>query len=426
MLTKLRGPAITDNEVERVVSLDGRGTSLWFYEQCVRMCSSGGYGVSLSSRALDLALSLLRHLACPTAEDDSGLFNNLDDEGMTPAEGDDEEIWVEYLDSLYKIVASSKTIKAVCTAESIIHAASLAHTNMTARTLTFLPTRDPDDGDTGASTMVVAAQCPENRDSATGAREAGLCFADSSSSTRELRSNGQERVNQSTVVRDNQANQPTVGEKRSASDVKASDNTSGETPSKRQKKNQARAGRRKYGSKIIPNANPSLITESSRYGRGRSNDRSCLRDAVVAHLKDCPSVKAISSALQQIEPTEGDTSVEEADIALRKHGWKLVQVSKEFFDGPRHYNLLQVKLESKRKLLIGLELYLSNSSVPASHFVGWDGSVIHDRPNSIRVNNSSDRTPRLSKEVFERLYPKSQFSHWRIVSAYELVHLRLD
>ena len=200
VLTKLRGPhSITNDEAAHVVALDGRGTSLWFYEQCVRMCSSGGYGVSPSSRALDLAMSIHRQLACPTVEDDSELFNNLDDEGMTPAEGDDEAIWVEYLDGLYKILASSKTIKASCTVESIIHAASQAHTNTTARTLMFSPTRDPDD-----------------RDSATGRDEAGPCFADSSSPSRELQSNGLRRA--LSRVRDNQdqATTPTAGEKRGA------------------------------------------------------------------------------------------------------------------------------------------------------------------------------------------------------------------
>lgn len=265
---------------------------------------------------------------------------------------------------------------------------------------------------------------PEDRDSATGAREAGSCFADSSSSTRESQSNGL-RETQSRVG-DNQAIQLTASEKRGATS-----DAHGDRMSKRQKKNQGKGRRRGYGSKIIPNTNPSLVHESSRDRSTRSYGRSCLRDAVLAHLhlQNCISIKAISSALEQVEPKHGDTSVDAAGSALRNHGWNLVQVSKEFFNGPRHHNLLQVKAESKRMLLIGLHLFAHSSrSVQctnhASHFVAWDGSIIHDRPDSIRVNNSSDRTLRHSKEVFERLYPKSQFSRWKIVSVFELVELK--
>ena len=61
-----------------------------------------------------------------------------------------------------------------------------------------------------------SAHGPEDLDSATGRDEAGPCFADSSSPSRELQSNGLRRA--LSRVRDNQdqATTPTAGEKRGA------------------------------------------------------------------------------------------------------------------------------------------------------------------------------------------------------------------
>ena len=394
VLTKLRGPhSITNDEAAHVVALDGRGTSLWFYEQCVRMCSSGGYGVSPSSRALDLAMSIHRQLACPTVEDDSELFNNLDDEGMTPAEGDDEAIWVEYLDGLYKILASSKTIKASCTVESIIHAASQAHTNTTARTLMFSPTRDPDD-----------------RDSATGRKDAGPCFADSGTSAREsTRAEGPREAQ--PVDGDTDDAQPSAGEKRGATyDVRGGDT------SQKQRKLCSKARRRGHGSKLIPNKDAPIQT-----GRVQ-NDRTCLVDAVNAHLlESMPNHEreSIIASLMSIMPSEGDTTIEAAEGALKKYGLSIKGVNKEFFDGNRAHNIL--KERGPRKLIIGLRLFdLKEPTLYASHLVAWDGSIIHERPKKLRVNNTTDRLEKNSVDLFKRLYHPTQFSRWQITSVYEL------
>jgi hypothetical protein len=56
--------------------------------------------------------------------------------------------------------------------------------------------------------------------------------------------------------------------------------------------------------------------------------------------------------------------------------------------------------------------------------VGWDGSVIYDRPFTSKVNNTRDRTNReASKMAFAKLYPKAEFSSWQITSVFELVSI---
>ena len=56
------------------------------------------------------------------------------------------------------------------------------------------------------------------------------------------------------------------------------------------------------------------------------------------------------------------------------------------------------------------------------HCVAWDGSIIHDHPKSVQVNNSSDRSSRPnSKAVFERIFHKKEYKRWQITNIYELI-----
>jgi hypothetical protein len=58
---------------------------------------------------------------------------------------------------------------------------------------------------------------------------------------------------------------------------------------------------------------------------------------------------------------------------------------------------------------------------PMSHFVAFDGECIHDRPYTIKVNNTYDRTnPEKSKLAFGKLLKKTEFASWQITSVYRL------
>ena len=151
---------------------------------------------------------------------------------------EDRELFFKWVDELVRFAESFRE-DPKCT-EANIRAMSK---KAVARTLLF------------DSPGIRSSHGPEDRDFATGAREAGSCFADSSSSTRESRSN-ELRGTQSRVG-DNQAIQLTASEKRGATG-----DAHGDIMSKRQKKNQRKGRRTGYGSKIIPNTNPSLVHES--------------------------------------------------------------------------------------------------------------------------------------------------------------------
>ena len=49
-----------------------------------------------------------------------------------------------------------------------------------------------------------------------------------------------------------------------------------------------------------------------------------------------------------------------------------------------------------------------------------NGEVIHDHPLNSKVNKTSDLTKAGSKAVFDKLYPKSRFSSWRVGHVFEV------
>ena len=256
------------------------------------------------------------------------------------------------------------------------------------------------------STNVVAVCGPEDRDSLAGRDEVGPCLADSSPPSRESQSNRPREAHRSGST-DNPV--PAAGEKRKADNHECSGSSA--------RKNHAKARRRGHGSKLIPNKDAPIPT-----GRAQ-NDRTCLVDAVNAHLlESVPNHEreSIIASLMSIVPSEGDTTIEAARGALKKYGISLNGVNKEFCNGNRAHNIL--KERGPRKLIIGLRLFdLKDTKLYASHLVAWDGSVIHERPKKLRVNNTSDRLETNSIDVFNRLYHPRNYRCWQITSVYELV-----
>ena len=148
------------------------------------------------------------------------------------------------------------------------------------------------------------------------------------------------------------------------------------------------------------------------------NNRTCLLDSIQVILPITKNKELVCSTLASSMPVEGDTSIWDITKALASHGLMLERVSgKYILKGGAPFHLLQ---EHDCRLVIHIKL-TNLKSETWSHFVGWDGSVIYDRPFTSKVNNTRDRTnPEASKMAFAKLYPKAEFSSWQITSVFKL------
>ena len=118
-------------------------------------------------------------------------------------------------------------------------------------------------------------------------------------------------------------------------------------------------------------------------------------------------------------PTDGDTSIAQANTALVKHDLILKRCSQEYNRrGGLPFHLLK---EKKCTLVISIKLgHLRNKTLSTSHFVAWDGNTIWDHPDRVKINRTSDQhTVQGIKDVFKKLYYK-KFSSWQIANVYQL------
>ena len=59
------------------------------------------------------------------------------------------------------------------------------------------------------------------------------------------------------------------------------------------------------------------------------------------------------------------------------------------------------------------------------HSVGWEGTVILDRPHQVLVNTTIGRSNIVGAcNVFHELYPEKYFQEWMVFQVFELVELR--
>ena len=156
-------------------------------------------------------------------------------------------------------------------------------------------------------------------------------------------------------------------------------------------------------------------------GRHIANDRTCLLDAIAVHVP-IKVKEEVSSSVYSSMPSEGDTSINDANRGLAKHGMTLKRVSGYYIKkGGAPLHLLQI--QEQCRIVIRIKLVTLENEV-ANHFVAWDGSTVFDRPKNAEVNRTSDRSSKKScNAVFERLYPKNQFLSWQITNVYELCYL---
>ena len=160
-----------------------------------------------------------------------------------------------------------------------------------------------------------------------------------------------------------------------------------------------------------------LVLNKTRSSTSGPNSRTCLLDAVIALLPSNAVSEKISKSIIASMPPTGDTPVSVAAKALAGNCFTLETVTRIYDNkkGGIAYHLLQ---ETKCKLILHLKLTNHRKQV-SSHFVAWDGSVIHDCPYSSKVSNIKDRQSIYGcREVFSKLYRK--FKHWEIHHVYRI------
>ena len=98
---------------------------------------------------------------------------------------------------------------------------------------------------------------------------------------------------------------------------------------------------------------------------------------------------------------------------LAKHGLTLVRTSKDYFHagGPPWHRVLgdercSIVLSMR---LVGLQ----------SHLVGYDESIIHDAPRSLKISRDDRSTKEVGREAFDKLY--HNHNSWMINSVFRLV-----
>ena len=168
------------------------------------------------------------------------------------------------------------------------------------------------------------------------------------------------------------------------------------------------------GSRIIMHSMPPVPEEVP-------NSRRCLLYALLAIIKDPVIKDALTCTFLANMPPKGDTPISVAINALAFHKMALVRATHKFNQGCYAFNLLQIRPICR--IIVIVRLWdLKCPKWYTDHCVAWDGSIVHDHPKSVVVNNSSDRSSSLrSKAVFERIFHKKEYHRWQITNIYELI-----
>ena len=183
-----------------------------------------------------------------------------------------------------------------------------------------------------------------------------------------------------------------------------------------QRKNAKKAKNKTSGSRIIPNPSPPLPD-------GVPNKRRCTLDALLALIENQTIKDAVATKFLANMSPSGDTPMDIAMKAVADHRMSLIPVTRHFMMGCRAYNLLRFSYPCRFVIVVKL-LDLKRPNWFTHHTVAWDGSIVYDRPKSVRVNDTKDRaTSASSKAVFERLFHKNHYHRWQIENIYKLVNV---
>ena len=168
------------------------------------------------------------------------------------------------------------------------------------------------------------------------------------------------------------------------------------------------------GSRIIENPAPKLPD-----GFPKDNERRCLLLAILAHIPDQHLKSMITQQFVGEMSISGDTPISVGINALAHHGMTFKHVTAEFNHGCRAFNLFQVHQSQSCKLIVVLRLW--QHKWYTDHCIAWDGCTLHDHPYSATLLRGDRSNNETCMAVFERLYPKNEYSRWQITQVFELV-----
>jgi len=169
-----------------------------------------------------------------------------------------------------------------------------------------------------------------------------------------------------------------------------------------------------WGSRKVRNKNTDFAPDESTRGR------TCVADAVCSLLPELDDEfkKEIFQTIVRRTPEDRDTSIYYANQALAHHGYQLQRTLGDPVRGGLEYNLLQLR-DCRKVLCVQLKNYEGQC---AYHCIAWDGNTLWDRPDAVRVNNTTGRASRKSvNDVFERLFHPRYFAEYSVLQVYDLI-----
>ena len=157
-----------------------------------------------------------------------------------------------------------------------------------------------------------------------------------------------------------------------------------------------------------------------------TNGRRCLLDAILSLVPDDESIhNHIKQEFVNTMSSKGDTPVSVGIKALSGQQMTLKHVTCLYKQPNKSlvYSLLNIREQCQLVLVIRLwtRKVGPNGENYTDHCVAWDGTIVHDQPRSVRVNNSTDRSTEANcRAVLQRLFPTKDYSSWQIIQVFKL------
>ena len=117
-------------------------------------------------------------------------------------------------------------------------------------------------------------------------------------------------------------------------------------------------------------------------------------------------------------PDGGDVTIVQGNTWLKRHGMILIPVTDRYIKkGGILFHLLQ---ELDCRFVIKVKLTMHDGSGVANHFFAYDGTTLHDEPKSIKPSRGDRSEKENCLSIFQELFPKEQFSDFRVTNVFEL------
>ena len=117
-------------------------------------------------------------------------------------------------------------------------------------------------------------------------------------------------------------------------------------------------------------------------------------------------------------PDGGDVTIVQGNTWLKRHGMILIPVTDRYIKkGGLLFHLLQ---ESDCRFVIKVKLTMHDGSGVANHFFAYDGTTLHDEPDSIKPSRGDRSKKENCLSIFQQLFPKERFSDFRVTNVFEL------